>query len=320
MINKKLSFSLFVTLTLVSFSACGSNNDAANAPVPTVSASTPDTNDQVLQKLDQIAQDLAGVKTKINDLGTVTPTTTTASIKPTKTPVDVKGTSSSNPTKPLASSTPAPVVDNKDKYRKVLDNIISTINSANYMQADVDKFERHLDDGKSSTNKLTMYAKKGGLVKIDSTDSSIAANIGVKLSYNSGDAAGKVKIRPSGALSLITTSLDKTDKRISTYNGYILDEIDMFGMAKRFADPGYVAELAGKTKVGNDDIYILKVTHKTQNTLDPRIKYEYIGFEPKTFYIRLWQAFDDPQKDAFFNMTLNSFKILDSIPDSNFSV
>ncbi|MBC7475058.1 MAG: hypothetical protein H7263_12255 [Candidatus Sericytochromatia bacterium] len=315
MINKKLSFSLLVTLTLVSFSACGSN-DSANAPIPNVSASptTNTNNDEVLQKLDQIAQDLAGVKTKINDLGTITSSTTTVGIKPTKTPVDVKGT------KPISSSTPAPVVDNKDKYRKVLDNIISTINSANYMQADVDKFERHLDDGKTSTNKLIMYAKKGGLVKIESIDSSIAANIGVKLSYNSGDAVGKVKIRPSGALSLITTSLDKTDKRISTYNGYILDEIDMFGMAKRFADPGYVAELAGKTKVGNDDVYILKVTHKTQNTLDPRIKYEYIGFEPKTFYIRLWQAFDDPQKDAFFNMTLNSFKILDNIPDSNFSV
>jgi hypothetical protein len=113
--------------------------------------------------------------------------------------------------------------------------------------------------------------------------------------------------------------LAKTDDRVVSNNGYTADFIDLFGVSSRMST--YKAELIGTTQLNGTTINILKVSTTGSNALDDRIAYEYLGYEPDTYSIRLWEMYDKQGgKDPYYRMTLSDMNYPDSLPDSTFNL
>ncbi len=294
----------------------------ASPPAPVVSPSQAN-NDKLGQQLSEISTKIEDINDKITNLkSNPTGSTTKASSKPKtdSSPASASKPQASESPKVSASATPAPA-NPKVKGRQILDNVLKVVNNAKGIIVEVDKYERGLEVDKSSTFNLKFWCRKSdSLVKIEVVNSTKTNNIGVKLRYNSGNNTQKVKVRPGGALGLITTELSRTDDNITSINDYTVDGTDFYGISKRLSGDDYEAELIGASKVNGTDIYILKVTSKTDNSLDPRIKYEYVGFEPKTFIIRSWEAFDGKSEEAFFKLQLKTVKFVDDLSDSDFNI
>ena len=319
MLSKKLAISLTI-LSLALYSCGGQISPIA----PIIQPSSPSVN--VDNDLTEIKNKLDSIEGKLDKLKPqVLTSSKPSSTKPSAKPVVSTEKNNTEPNNAISKEPTPKAVDSsnssKTKGRKIMDLIISKINKSTVIEAEVDKYERFLKDGSSSTFNLKLISRKSdSLVKIDVVNASNPSNVGIKLRYTSGDRSGKVKVRPSGALSLVTTELAKSDDRIVSFNGYLLDDTDFFGMAKRFAEPEYEAEVSGISKMEGTEIYILKITNKNQNSLDSQIKYEHIGFDPKTYAIRLWEAFDGKSKDAFYRLQLKTLNFLDSVPDNKFNV
>lgn len=310
-------FSCITSILVLTLYACSSET-VVKQPSEELTKTLP----EIVNKLNEINTKIDKLeKTKATAKPTATPTkkpTSTASpitssAKPSGTPT-VKPSTSATPTpKPSTSTTETA----KEKGRKIMDSVIEKINNAGAIQADVDKVEKDLNSSSTNSYSLKFYARKTKEVKIEVVE---GKNKGTKLLYTSGDS-GKVKVRPAGLLSVVTTDLAKTDDRIANINGYILDETDFFGMTKRFAIKDYEGEVVGSSQVNGSNVYVLKVTNPKGNTLDNRIKFEYIYFEPDSFNIRAWEAYSSASDtDPYFKLTLKTYQILDSLDDSVFKL
>lgn len=307
-----------------------SSDTGTDVPSSTISASASAEVSELQKQLVDISSKLDDLNNQIKNLKSGSTTTTTSTTPATVTPT-AKAVTENVPsstatikptTAPVATATPASSsATPKEKGRLILNNIINAINNAGGIIASVDKYEKNLKTGDTSSYSLKFTCRKSDYqTKIEVLNSSNSSSIGVKMKYTSGHRDEKVKIRPSGALSLITTDLPRTDERIASANGFLLDDTDFYGMAKRFADTNYEAELTGITKLNGTDVYLLKITCKTANSIDARIKYENIGFEAKTYNIRTWEAFDGVSQDAFYRLQLSSISYVASIPDSSLDI
>lgn len=248
-------------------------------------------------------------------------TTPTTDKTTTTTPKDTGSAAKDQPKtdtkKDTATSTDTS--DPKVKGRKILDKLMGTINAANAFEVLVDKSEKNLKTGDVLVSGIHLWAIKPDQVKLELTaHSKNPGSVGTKLTYTSN--SGKVRVRPTGVLSLVTTELDMSDDRIISPNGYEPDKTDIFGMVKRLSQPNYEAELTGKTSIDGNELYLLKITPKGNNDLDPKIKYEQLGFDPKTFVVKLWETYDGTGSDPFMRYYMKTFNLLDSIPDSTMKI
>jgi hypothetical protein len=304
-------------------SACGRNDDLPSdmsSALDTLSTSSTASNmsqSEIAAALPKIMEGLEEIKDKLDNIK-LAPTTATkpsTTTKPTTKPTP-KPTAS---TKPNTKPTPKPTASESedDQGQADFEEMLSTLSAAPFTEANVEKVERNLKTGKVTTNKIKMVAKAPATVLINVLSSSSGAT-GTRVTYTSGSGS-TVKVRPSGALSFVTTDLPKTDDRIISNNGYKLDDNDLFGVVKRFKS-GYNAELVGTTTLSGTKINVLKVTPKNgTNVLDSRITHEHIGYEPGTFKIRLWEMYAADSKDPFFRMSI-ALNLPSSLPDSAFKL
>lgn len=199
-----------------------------------------------------------------------------------------------------------------------MQKLLDKVRNAPFIEASVEKIEKNLKTGKVTSNKLKMFTKRPNVVKIEVSYSSSGAS-GAKVLYTSGEGS-KVKIRPGGSLSFLTTELNKTDERVASNNGYMLDDNDFFGVVRRLSS-GYEAELIGTTILNDKKINILKITTAGTNSLDSRVTHEHIGYDPATYGIVLWEMYHEVgSKEPFFRLTLPSLSFPTSIPDSTFKL
>ncbi|MBF2053474.1 MAG: hypothetical protein IGS03_08425 [Candidatus Sericytochromatia bacterium] len=198
-----------------------------------------------------------------------------------------------------------------------LQQILNKISNAPFVVADVDKTEKNLKTGKTSTVKIKMYSKKPNIVKLEVLQSSSGAE-GAKIVYTSNEG-NKAKVRPGGAMSFITTELPKTDDRLISGNGYTFDDIDLFSVYNRLSQ-GYEAELVGKTQVSGQAINVLKVTTSgSHHGMGSHVDYEYFGYDPNTYEIRLWEIYAKGEQQPYYRMLLG-LQFPASLPDSTFKL
>ncbi|HEY9841806.1 MAG: outer membrane lipoprotein carrier protein LolA [Candidatus Sericytochromatia bacterium] len=274
---------------------------------------------KILKGLDDIKQEikslrLSGINTKPSTGGTTTKpgTTPKPSTGGTTTPKPSTGGTTTPSTTPSTTPKP-PAASANDELKKVLDLIAN----APFVQATIEKTEKSFTDGHVTQGKLIMYTKQPNLVKIDAVYSSTGSS-GAKVLYTSG-VGTKVKVRPGGALSFVTTELDKHDDKIDSTNRYTLDSLDLFGLVQRLSD-GYTAELVGKTTLAGVEIHVLKLKTSGTNSLDSRIVHEYIGYEPSTHKVRLWECYAAGSADPYMRVTMTKLEFPANIPDSTFKL
>ncbi|PIQ23057.1 hypothetical protein COW36_02120 [bacterium (Candidatus Blackallbacteria) CG17_big_fil_post_rev_8_21_14_2_50_48_46] len=322
-----LSFSLIL-------SACGSGGDDSPFPlssmqIPKTASSTSDSaaQDKLLSTLPKIMAGIDSIKarldalevTPVNDVTLPAKNQAVSAVATSKTTSRTASapktlTRSAAPPKTIAKAAPTAAEKGHSELMKVLD----TFHNAGAVQATVEKIEKNLSTGETATNKLKLFTKKPNVVKIEVIQSSKGSS-GTKLTYTS-DSGTKVKVRPGGALGFVTTDLAKTDDRLISVNKYLLDSTDFFGVYRRLSS-GYKAELIGATTVAGVKIHVLKVTAEGSNSLDPRIAYEHIGYDPKTYAIRMMEIFDKSgSKEPYFRLVLPTIEYLDSLPDSTFKI
>ncbi len=312
MLYKKKAFSYLISSIILSFSLSACGNDSPTLPTDTT-------------------------LTTASQIQTVAPACTCQTAQPTpeatttpvvKKPVKKKPKKSTTSTTPSTISTPSPVAtvapvvstNPADKGRLIINKIMDKITSANAFETEVEKYEKSLTDGKVVQQTFKIDERKStGDVKLEVLYHTTSSSIGAKLHFVVG--SGKITVRPGGALSFITKELDQTDSNIISANGYTPEKVDLLTLAKRFSDTSYKVELTGKTTIGGNDVYLLKITNSGTNTLDPRIKFETLGFDPKTFEVKLWEVYSaSSETEPFMRITMKSFTVLDSIPDSTFKV
>jgi hypothetical protein len=322
----------------VVLSACGSKSD--ELPVSSLTnsnslAASATTNSQTATLLATLPKIMAGIddiKARIQALE-VSPIQETASAAPTPTrATSTSKTSTATVTRapsktPVAATpvkapvkTPAkPAPTAADKGQAELLKVLNTFIAAGAVQATVEKVEKSLTTGDTVTNKLKLYTRKPNTVKIEVLQSN-KSPAGTKILYSSG-VGDKVKVRPSGALSFVTTDLAKNDERIISINKFPLDSSDFFGATQRFST-GYKATLIGTMSLSGQKINVLKVTASSgTNSLDPRIDYEHIGYDPQTYAIRMMEMYDKSgSKEPFFRIVLPSIEYLDALPESTFKL
>lgn len=307
-------------------SACGRNDDLPSdmsSALDTLSTSNTASNmsqSEIAAALPKIMEGLEEIKDKLDNIK-LAPTTAakpSTTTKPTTTkPTTTKPTTTKPTTTKPTTTKPTTPEPSDDQGQGDFEEMLSTLSAAPFTEANVEKVERNLKTGKVTTNKIKMVAKSPSTVLINVLSSSSGAT-GTRVTYTSGTGS-TVKVRPSGALSFVTTDLPKTDDRIISNNGYKLDDNDLFGVVKRFKS-GYTAELVGTTTLSGTKINVLKVVPKNgTNVLDSRITHEHIGYEPGTFKIRLWEMYAADSKDPFFRMTI-ALNLPSSLPDSAFKL
>lgn len=334
MINKKIGIKLFITSLAmgVSLTACGYDDSVVSA---TTAAYQQGVYTQQIQTVGpsynpctcqlQAAQQSTTGTTTTATPSTTTSTATTSTTTPTTSTITPAKTEtvSSTPAKTTTSTatttkTTTTATDPASKGRLILDKMLANISTPNAFQAVVDKYEKSLTDGKVVQQSFNVYARKPGQMKLEVTYHTNASTIGAKISFTEG--TGKAMVRPGGALSFITKEFAQNDDNLISPNGYTPEQVDFFNMVKRLSSKNYKAELTGKTNLNGSDVYLLKVTSTATNEFDSRIKYEIMGFDPKTFDVKLWETYADSSTDAFMRITIKSFTPLSSLPDDTFKV
>lgn len=328
-----------LVLSCLMLGACGKADDLpgdVSARLSSSLTSSVDTsaNDEFKAAIPKILKGLADIKTEIKGLRitTVAPATgatgPAGSTKPGTTgsagtvrPASGSAGSSATPKPPTGSAgstgSAKPTAPAAPAGDDELHKVMKTLSDAPLAQANIEKSEKSFADGHVSTGKLTMYTKQPNLVKIDVLQSSAGGN-GTKVLYTSGEG-NKVKVRPGGALSFVTTEIGKHDDAADSTNRYTLDQLDLFGIVKRL-NTGYGAELVGKTQLNGTAINVLKVTTKGTNSLDTRITYEYIGYDPASYKLALWECYSAASKDPFMRIVISKLEFPASLPDSAFKL
>lgn len=325
-------------------SACGGSDLASSLPVDLnseLAATLQQENNsagdaQIQEAIPQILQGLQDIKQEIRALdgnvggggfapaapaaptapGALPPAAPTAPSTPTAPGSDAAPSAPNTPSAPSAPSAPAKP-DPAEQGAAELKALVNRVKTASFVELMASKIEKNLDNGKVSTNKIQMWQKAPNTVKIDILEST-SGSAGVKAIYTSGQG-DKVKVRPAGGLSFITTDLSKTDDRVTSNNAYRADDIDLIGVTSRVEN--YKAELVGTTKVEGTTVRILKLSTTGTNTLDSRIAYEYIGYEPDTYKFRLWEVYDKSgAKTPYYRMVIHSIDYPSSLPGSTFKL
>ncbi len=346
---KKRSFktlALTVMSSALLLSACGSGNDLAGDLAGSLASLNTDTSlpatvtssadSELSAAIPKILKGLEDIKNEIRALdirnisddddaprstssstaatstrsssSTKTPTTSTRSSSSTKTPTSTRSSSSTTTAKPAAPSA-------AEKGAAELKALVAKVQSAPFVQLSAEKDERNLDTGKVSFNKLDLYSKLPNVVRINIKESS-AGSAGVSALYTSGEGT-KVQVKKL----FIKLDLDKTDDRLVSNNKYGPDDIDLFGVMKRIAQPNISAELIGKTTFAGKTINILKLTTSGTHPIDSRISHEYIGYEPDTYAFRLWEIYDSASaKDPYYRMSITQIAFPASLPASTFKL
>lgn len=277
---------------------------------------------KILLGIEEIRQELHNVRFSGGAPAGSAPAATPAIAAP-----NTPATATDNPAAPTSPSTEPPAAtpastapaapalpSGQDELKKLL----AEIDQATYAKAYVEKTELGLDNGKLGKVKLNMYTKKPNTVKLEIIESTAGNSAGAKILYTSNEGT-KAKIRPGGGLSFITTELDKADDRLASNNNYTFDDVDLIGVSKRLGDGSYKAKLVGKTTLNGTSLNILKLT-TDHNTMDDRIDFEYIGYEPDSHKLRLWEIYAKSNtKTPYFRMTID-LEFPASIPDSTFKL
>lgn len=313
-------------LSVLLLSACGKAEDLPSDVSSALSSSLKSSSvnpsdDQIKAAIPKILKGLEDIRQEIKSLKLTNITAPAGTAKPGTAPSAKPGsTAKPDPARPATgpSATPAkPPAPAASTANEDLQKVLKLLSDAPYAQATIDKTEKSFADGHVSSGKLMMYVKKPNLVKIDVLTSS-AGGAGSKVLYTS-DQGDKVKIRPGGALGFVVTELSKHDDRVDSTNRYTLDQLDLFGIVKRLGS-GYQAELVGKTQLNGSEIHVLKLTSSAANSLDSRITYEYIGFDPSTYKLALWETYSADSQDPFMRIVISKLEISDNLPDSTFKL
>lgn len=314
-------------LTVLLLSACGSGRDLADGldlvPDTAPPSASSGANDALAAAIPKILAGLEDIKQEIKALeirgssGTSTKPTTGTTKPSTGTTRPTTGTSkpSTGTTKPTTgTSKPSAGESAKDKGNAALKAIMDKIKTAPYVALTAEKLEKNLTSGKVTSNKIKMWSKQPNVVKIEIIKSSSGSD-GVQALYTSG-VGDKIQVKKL----FIKLDLSKTDERVASNNGYTADKIDLFGVSSRMSS-GYEAELVGTTQLNGKTINIIKVSTTGTNTLDDRISYEYLGYEPDTFAIRLWECYDKSgSKDPYYRMVLSEIAFPATLPNSTFTL
>lgn len=326
---------IFHASAILLLAACGSSRDLAPVDMgtsltasPGVASSSGALDDfaaaipDILKGIEDIKQEIQALQitpdtgdTPSTSTGSSTgsskPTTSTS--KPTTTPP--KPTTSTGSSKPsTGSSASSAAADAAAKGQAELKAVMDKILTSPYVTLTAEKNEKNLTTGKISYNKIKMSSRLPNVVRIDILKSSSGSD-GVSALYTSG-VGSTIQIKKL----FIKLDLAKTDSRVVSNNAYTGDNIDLFGVSKRMSS-GYDAELIGTTSLNGTKINVLKVSTKGSNTLDDRISYEYLGYEPDTHAIRLWECYDKSgSKDPFFRMSLLEISFPSTMPDSTFKL
>lgn len=328
------SFRILVasSLTGLLLTACGSGSDlasnysdlSASLDSSSLQSSTDSSqSDDVAAAIPKILQGLQDIKEEIQALdgnytapaapASQTQTPAAPSLDPSttsNTPASTPSSTAPAPSAPAKPAAPSPQERGMAELKALMNKIATTP----YVQLTAEKVERNLDSGKISTNKIQMWSKQPNIVKINILEST-SGSAGVQALYTSG-VGDTVKVKKL----FIKLDLAKTDDKVVSNNGYTADQIDLFGVSKRMAS-GYSAELIGTSQLNGVKINVLKVTCDGTNTLDSRVGYEYLGYEPGTYKIRLWEAYDKSgNKQPFYRMTIPEIAYPASLPDNTFNL
>lgn len=208
------------------------------------------------------------------------------------------------------------------KGRKALDKVMEYISKAKTLKSEVDKYEESISDpNKTTQQSLIIYSRTSPQkqVKLEIIKHSKSSNVGAKVVYTTG--SGKATIRPGGALSFITKEFDQTDKNITSPNDYTPESCDYFSMVKRLSNQDYSAEITGKSTLEGKEVYLIKIVKKKGvNELDNRIDHEVIGFDAKTYEVKLWEAYTKGASKPYMKMNIKSLERDLTLTDSIFKV
>lgn len=219
---------------------------------------------------------------------------------------------------PAASAVPSPAASAQAPDAQAeLQLVLSQMANAPFASANIDKREKSFADGHVSTQQLKMWVKQPNLVKLEVQNSS-SGGAGTKVLYTS-DVGDKVKVRPGGALGFAVIDVGKHEDAADSTNRYTLDQLDLFGIVRRLRQ-GYSAELVGKTQLNGSEIHILKLTATGTNSLDARITYEYLGYEPATHKLALWETYSAASSDPYMRIVISKLAFPASLPDSTFKI
>lgn len=315
--------------SLILLSAC---NRRSNLPTDISSSlgasiqstSSSDADEEIKAAIPKILEGLDDIKDSIKDLrstGLSVSSKPTTGAKPTTKPGTTKPsgskpTTTKPPTSGSTGSSTKPPAATPSATEELL-KVLKFTSEQNFAEISLEKTEKHLTEGRVTTGRLNMWSKKPNIVKLDVTYAS-TGSAGSKVLYTSGEG-DKVKVRPAGAAGFLVVDLAKTDDRIDSTNRYLLDDLDFFGIVKRLSS-GYTAELIGKSEIAGATIHILKVTTTGTNSLDERISHEYIGYEPDSLKIRLWETYTADSKEPFMRFTINKINYPSTLSDSLFKL
>lgn len=329
----KLALSLS---SLFLITACGSSRDLGNGYLAAVNSLPPtyhpsaSSDDEISTAIPKIIKGLQDIRDEIHAMGgnTLTPIAapapaSSAAAQPVANslPDDVPpaATSTANPAAPAPAASATPAAPAGPSAQDEFEHLLNTFRTTPYVDAYVEKTEKNLESGKMTYVKLNMYTKQPNTVKLEILDSSSGIS-GAKVLYTSGEG-NKAKIRPGGAMSFITTDLPKNDDRLTSTNRYLIDNTDLFGVARRLGDGTYKAELVGKTQVAGKTVHVLKVSTTGTNSMDSRIAFEYFGYEPDTYKIRLWEIYAKSDlKTPYERMVLPKIDYPSSLSDDKFKL
>lgn len=330
-VKRHLRLIMATALTALSLTACGSGGDlpsdvssSLDSAVDTSSSSSSASNDELAAAIPKILAGLEDIKQEIKALeirstsgatvgtGTTKPSTSTtkpstSTTKPT-TGASKPATGTTKPSTGAAKPDEAAKPSAKEQGETEFRAILKKVQSAQFVSLTAEKHEKNLNTGKVSYNKIQMYSKLPNTVKINIVKSSSGSE-GVQALYTSG-VGSKITVKKL----FIKLDLPKNDEKVASNNGYLADDIDLFGISKRWSS-GYEAELIGTTQLAGKTINILKLTTSGENTLDKRITHEYLGYESGTYAIRLWECYNEATaKDPYNRMIISDITFPASLP------
>jgi hypothetical protein len=302
----KLKYSGLLLAGLI-ITGCGSDALSPGSVTP--------LNSEESKKITQILDNINIINTKLDKLEKMTGNNVTRADTSTPDKTTVKKPETTDPVKTPESPAPKTNTTDPAKGRKILDKVINTFVTAGGVDMTYDKYEKNPDTGKIRDTGTHLIARNPDTVLIEIIrNPDDKGKEGTKIKYNVNDAT--VKVRSTGIASLATVTLDLTDERIVSPNGHKLNQGDVLALMKRLKSASYNAELTGKTSINGTEIYVLKVTNTGTNSLDAKIDYENIGFNPKDFTLRMWEAYSKKDTKAFINLNVSKINLLNSVTDS----
>ncbi|MGV3525394.1 MAG: LolA family protein [Candidatus Sericytochromatia bacterium] len=186
-----------------------------------------------------------------------------------------------------------------------LNQLMQRISSQGAFEAEALKLETHLKTGEATRVRLKIQGRKPHEVRMQILEHPNKQVQGFTLYYLGG--ASQLRIQAGGALKFLKQNFSMTHPDIVTANGYRLDQVDLYGILNRLRQKPYTVT---QPKPG-----VLRLTPKGPHSLDARIAYEELLFDPQTLNLKGWTA-TTAQGKTFYQLQVNSLKLLASLPQS----